>query len=147
MPLFYRCGIDTRVRNNDGKTAEDVLVQDRPEGWEEMLHWYKKYKPGTVYTHLRTGTCPPLTSYMHLYPFVVFFIGQSFGQQNTNLPRGSCTHILNFLAELMSVYRLEQKTFHYSRAPLWRRVYTSNNAELCGSVCERVSHTLTLWTR
>ena len=42
-----------------------------------------------------------------------------------------------FLAELMSVHRLEQKTFYYPRATHWRRVYTSNNAEHCGSVCER----------
>ncbi|KAK3096982.1 hypothetical protein FSP39_005355 [Pinctada imbricata] len=46
MMALLRCGIDTRICNNDGKTAEEVLLKDRPEGWEEMLHWYYKFKPG-----------------------------------------------------------------------------------------------------
>ncbi|XP_062571871.1 uncharacterized protein LOC134233834 [Saccostrea cucullata] len=46
MMALIRCGADTRILNNDGKTAEDVLLTEKPEGWEEMYHWYKKFKPG-----------------------------------------------------------------------------------------------------
>ena len=44
--VCFRCGADTRILNNDGKSAEDVLLTEKPEGWEEMSHWYKKFKPG-----------------------------------------------------------------------------------------------------
>lgn len=46
MMAIIRCGADTRILNLDGKTAEDVLLQEKPEGWQEMQHWYNKYKPG-----------------------------------------------------------------------------------------------------
>uniref|UniRef100_A0A8W8HLX3 Uncharacterized protein n=1 Tax=Magallana gigas TaxID=29159 RepID=A0A8W8HLX3_MAGGI len=46
MMALIRCGADTRIVNNDGKTAEDILITEKPEGWEEMYHWYKKFKPG-----------------------------------------------------------------------------------------------------
>ena len=46
MMAIIRCGADSRVLNNDGKTAEDVLLQEKPDGWREMQHWYNKYKPG-----------------------------------------------------------------------------------------------------
>lgn len=46
MMAIVRCGIDTAITNNDGKTAEEVLLTEKPDGWQEMLHWYNKYKPG-----------------------------------------------------------------------------------------------------
>lgn len=46
MMAIVRCGADTRIVNNEGKTAEDVLLQEKPDGWQEMQHWYNKYKPG-----------------------------------------------------------------------------------------------------
>lgn len=43
---LMRCGADTEIRNKNGKTAEDILLEDRPPGWEEMLANYNKFKPG-----------------------------------------------------------------------------------------------------
>ncbi|XP_041367616.1 uncharacterized protein LOC121382159 isoform X2 [Gigantopelta aegis] len=43
---LMRCGVDTSIRNNAGLTAEEVLLTERPEGWQETLHWYNKFKPG-----------------------------------------------------------------------------------------------------
>ncbi|KAK6180359.1 hypothetical protein SNE40_012530 [Patella caerulea] len=43
---LIRCGADPEVKNNEGKTPEDILIKDRPSGWEEMLHWLNKFKPG-----------------------------------------------------------------------------------------------------
>ena len=45
--VYFRCGADTSIKNNDGLTAEEILLKDRPDGWEENLHWYNKFKPGT----------------------------------------------------------------------------------------------------
>ena len=45
--VYLRCGADTSIKNNDGLTAEEILLKDRPDGWEENLHWYNKFKPGT----------------------------------------------------------------------------------------------------
>ena len=45
-PLYFRCGADTSIKNIDGLTAEEVLLKERPDGWEENLHWYNKFKPG-----------------------------------------------------------------------------------------------------
>ena len=44
--VFCRCGADTAIKNNDGLTAEEVLLKERPDGWDENLHWYNKFKPG-----------------------------------------------------------------------------------------------------
>lgn len=46
MMAIIRCGADSRILNNDRRTAEDVLLQEKPDGWREMQHWYNKYKPG-----------------------------------------------------------------------------------------------------
>ncbi|XP_041369600.1 uncharacterized protein LOC121383575 [Gigantopelta aegis] len=46
MVAMLRCGADTEVKNKDGKTAEDILLTEKPSGWQEMLHWYRKFKPG-----------------------------------------------------------------------------------------------------
>lgn len=56
--LSCRCGADTRIVNNDGKTAEDILIMEKPEGWEEMYHWYKKFKPGEIHvlTNIQAST-------------------------------------------------------------------------------------------
>lgn len=43
---LMRCGADTSIKNNDGLTAEEILLKERPDGWEENLHWYNKFKPG-----------------------------------------------------------------------------------------------------
>ena len=45
--VYFRCGADTSIKNNDGLTAEEILLKERPDGWEENLHWYNKFKPGT----------------------------------------------------------------------------------------------------
>lgn len=47
--LFFcicRCGADTSLKNNNGHDAEQVLEKEKPDGWEENLHWYRKLKPG-----------------------------------------------------------------------------------------------------
>jgi hypothetical protein len=47
MPLsVYRCGADMMVHDNSGKTAEDIILTEKPDGWQEMLHWWNKFKPG-----------------------------------------------------------------------------------------------------
>ncbi|GAB1605030.1 uncharacterized protein LOC115220444 [Argonauta hians] len=46
LVALMRCGIDPELRNHDNKTAEDILLETKPEGWEEMLLWYNKFKPG-----------------------------------------------------------------------------------------------------
>ncbi|XP_076443630.1 uncharacterized protein LOC143282063 [Babylonia areolata] len=46
LVALIRCGADMSLRNNAGQTAGDILEKERPQGWEEMLHWYSKYKPG-----------------------------------------------------------------------------------------------------
>lgn len=43
---LMRCGADTSLKNRDGLTAEEILLKERPDGWEENLHWYNKFKPG-----------------------------------------------------------------------------------------------------
>ncbi|KAL3866690.1 hypothetical protein ACJMK2_043971 [Sinanodonta woodiana] len=43
---LMRCGADSMIKNNDGKTPEEVLMTEKPLGWEENLHWYNKFKPG-----------------------------------------------------------------------------------------------------
>lgn len=55
--LSCRCGADTRIVNNDGKTAEDILIMEKPEGWEEMYHWYKKFKPGEIHVLTNIQAC------------------------------------------------------------------------------------------
>lgn len=34
------------VLDNRDRTAEDILHEEKPEGWQEMLHWWNKFKPG-----------------------------------------------------------------------------------------------------
>ncbi|XP_035829763.1 uncharacterized protein LOC101849275 [Aplysia californica] len=46
MVALIRCGTDTSITNSTGMTAEDILLQEKPVGHEEMLHWYCKFKPG-----------------------------------------------------------------------------------------------------
>ncbi|XP_033750903.1 uncharacterized protein LOC117335091 [Pecten maximus] len=41
-----RCGADPLVKNKDGQTPRDVLLQSKPDGWEETLHWFNKFSPG-----------------------------------------------------------------------------------------------------
>jgi len=36
------------VKNKDGKTAEDILRTEQPDGWEENLHWLQKFLPGKL---------------------------------------------------------------------------------------------------
>ncbi|XP_052276622.1 uncharacterized protein LOC127875909 isoform X2 [Dreissena polymorpha] len=43
---LMRCGADCSLTNNDGLTAEAVLLKEKPSGWEENLHWFNKFKPG-----------------------------------------------------------------------------------------------------
>ncbi|KAK6180377.1 hypothetical protein SNE40_012545 [Patella caerulea] len=43
---LIRCGIDTGIRNDESLTAEDILLHQKPDGWQTMLHYYNKYKPG-----------------------------------------------------------------------------------------------------
>ena len=42
----YRCGADMMVPDNCGNTAEDIILTEKPDGWQEMLHWWNKFKPG-----------------------------------------------------------------------------------------------------
>lgn len=46
ITCLMRCGTDPGVKNKTGKTAEDLLRTDQPEGWEENLHWLMKFLPG-----------------------------------------------------------------------------------------------------
>ncbi|XP_063433311.1 uncharacterized protein LOC134715207 [Mytilus trossulus] len=41
-----RCGADMMVLDNRDRTAENILHVEKPEGWQEMLHWWNKFKPG-----------------------------------------------------------------------------------------------------
>ena len=41
-----RYGVDVTLRNNGGKTAEDILEDERPDCYDENLHWYRKFSPG-----------------------------------------------------------------------------------------------------
>lgn len=43
---LMRCGADSLLKNNNGMTAEEVLIKEKPSGWEENLHWFNKFKPG-----------------------------------------------------------------------------------------------------
>ncbi|XP_052794687.1 uncharacterized protein LOC128227844 isoform X2 [Mya arenaria] len=43
---LMRCGADSSIQNTDGLTAEDTLRKERPDGWEENLHWFNKFRPG-----------------------------------------------------------------------------------------------------
>ncbi|ESO94574.1 hypothetical protein LOTGIDRAFT_232377 [Lottia gigantea] len=43
---FMRIGADSGVKNNQGLTAEDILLTEKPDGWQTNLHFYNKYKPG-----------------------------------------------------------------------------------------------------
>ncbi|XP_071118452.1 putative ankyrin repeat protein RF_0381 [Haliotis cracherodii] len=46
MVALIRCGGSMDVKNKKGHTPEDILLKEKPGGWEEMLHWYRKFKPG-----------------------------------------------------------------------------------------------------
>ncbi|KAL5004081.1 hypothetical protein ScPMuIL_017537 [Solemya velum] len=46
MVALARCGADLLLKNLEGQTAEDILLSEKPEGWQEMLHWYNKFRPG-----------------------------------------------------------------------------------------------------
>ncbi|XP_060065525.1 uncharacterized protein LOC132545870 [Ylistrum balloti] len=53
MPYTYRavvamirCGADPLVNNKEGLTPRDILMQTKPDGWEETLHWFTKFTPG-----------------------------------------------------------------------------------------------------
>ena len=53
-----RCGVDTSVEDSQGRTAEDLLVglgstDRRPD----MLHWYRKFKPGVYWSAGVMFTC------------------------------------------------------------------------------------------
>lgn len=36
------------IRNKTNQTPADVLLEEKPEGWEETLHYYNTFKPGTT---------------------------------------------------------------------------------------------------
>ncbi|WAR01066.1 hypothetical protein MAR_025438 [Mya arenaria] len=46
FPNIATCGADSSIQNTDGLTAEDTLRKERPDGWEENLHWFNKFRPG-----------------------------------------------------------------------------------------------------
>ncbi|KAK7501668.1 hypothetical protein BaRGS_00007099 [Batillaria attramentaria] len=46
ITCLMRCGADPEVKNSDGKTAEEILRTEQPDGWEENLHWLRKFLPG-----------------------------------------------------------------------------------------------------
>ncbi|XP_067666645.1 putative ankyrin repeat protein RF_0381 [Haliotis asinina] len=46
MVALIRCGGSMDVKNKKGYTPEDILLKEKPAGWETMLHWYRKFKPG-----------------------------------------------------------------------------------------------------
>ncbi|XP_061174059.1 uncharacterized protein LOC133183117 [Saccostrea echinata] len=41
-----RSGADPLIRNKKSQTPADVLLEEKPEGWEETLHYYNMFKPG-----------------------------------------------------------------------------------------------------
>lgn len=49
VEALMRCGADPYIRNNDGKTAEEILKTEKPENWQHTLHWLNKYTPGLFY--------------------------------------------------------------------------------------------------
>ncbi|XP_071118626.1 uncharacterized protein [Haliotis cracherodii] len=46
MQMLLRCGCDTQITNDKSQTALNILMDEKPDGWQETLHWYKKYHPG-----------------------------------------------------------------------------------------------------
>ncbi|WAQ98893.1 hypothetical protein MAR_023266 [Mya arenaria] len=46
VEALMRCGVDPLIRNNDGRTADEVLQTEQPSDWRHTLHWYNKYAPG-----------------------------------------------------------------------------------------------------
>lgn len=53
---LMRCGVDPFIRNNDVKTAEDILKSEKPEQWQQTLHWLNKYSPGLYYAITQNDT-------------------------------------------------------------------------------------------
>lgn len=45
--LSDRSGADPLIRNKKNQTPADVLLEEKPQGWEETLHYYNTFKPGT----------------------------------------------------------------------------------------------------
>ncbi|XP_011424648.3 uncharacterized protein [Magallana gigas] len=41
-----RSGADPLILNKKNQTPADVLLEEKPEGWEETLHYYNTFKPG-----------------------------------------------------------------------------------------------------
>lgn len=41
-----RCGADPLIKNREGMTPREVLLQTKPDGWRETLHWFDKFSPG-----------------------------------------------------------------------------------------------------
>ncbi|XP_076443494.1 uncharacterized protein LOC143281995 [Babylonia areolata] len=52
ISCLLRCGADPLVKNSAGKTAEQILRTERPDGWEENLHWLQKFLPGLFHAVL-----------------------------------------------------------------------------------------------
>jgi len=46
MFSIFRCGADSSLKNNDGLRADEMIMKEKPDGWEENLHWYRKFAPG-----------------------------------------------------------------------------------------------------
>ena len=44
---FPRCGADPTIKDKDGLSAEEILTEKRPPGWEETWHWFQKFRPGS----------------------------------------------------------------------------------------------------
>lgn len=52
ITCLIRCGADPLVKNGEGKTAEQILRTEQPDGWEENLHWLQKFLPGLFHAVL-----------------------------------------------------------------------------------------------
>ena len=44
--IFYRCGADPLIEDKQSRTVRDVLINEKPPGWEENLYWLDKFYPG-----------------------------------------------------------------------------------------------------
>ncbi|XP_005110915.1 uncharacterized protein LOC101854055 [Aplysia californica] len=43
---LLRCGSCPLIKNNAGRTPEDEILHLKNTGWQENLHWLRKFKPG-----------------------------------------------------------------------------------------------------
>ena len=44
--VIFRIGVDSSIKNKEGKRAEEILQHVKPEGWENTHKTFCKFYPG-----------------------------------------------------------------------------------------------------